>query len=355
MSIQAVVRNIEPECAVQRILIAGGAGFIGSALGAALARNGHVVLSIDNINEYYSPRYKIHRLVRDGFRESDIAECVSNPGVFTARSETHPNHCFSCVDICDAAMLDDVFGFNPDVVVNLAAQPGVRFTQQHPLSAISSNIIGFFNLIEATRSSTARRLLYASSSSVYGNNVTLRYSESDNCNDPLSLYAATKLCDEAIAAAYSNSCGMDTIGVRMFSVYGPWGRPDMAPLIFTDSISCGKVIELYSGGMQTRDFTYIDDVVESLCRLVMLPVTPGHHEVYNIGSGNPVRVCELLSMIERKLGIKAKYVIAPEQHIEARRTYADTSKLLVTTGYEPHTPLEEGIDKMLGWYKTYKR
>ncbi|MDE5551655.1 MAG: NAD-dependent epimerase/dehydratase family protein, partial [Muribaculaceae bacterium] len=146
---------------------------------------------------------------------------------------------------------------------------------------------------------------------------------------------------------------LDTIGVRMFSVYGPWGRPDMAPLIFTDSITRGRLIELYSGGMQTRDFTYIDDVVESLCRLVMLPVTAGHHELYNIGSGNPVRVCELLSMIERKLGIKANYVNAPEQHIEARHTYADTSKLLVTTGYEPHTPLEDGIDAMLRWYKSY--
>ncbi len=334
-----------------KILVAGGAGFIGSAVARSLAEAGNEVLSIDNLCDYYSSAYKCGRLYRDGFDREDIERCIKSADMQTARSRTHHNLSFVYADICNPASMTRVFEFGPEVVVNLASQPGVRYSQDHPEKCVNINILGFFNLIECSRQSGARRFVYASSSSVYGNSVTPPFVEKDMGVDPLSVYAASKICDEALAVAYSNSYGMSTAGVRMFSVYGPWGRPDMVPLIFTDSVMKGKRIELFGGGLQTRDFTYIDDVVESLCRIVMLTATEGEHEVYNIGSGRPVRVLELLKMIESRLGRKANYESAPEQKAEARLTFADSSKLLATVGYKPDTDIAKGVDEMLAWYK----
>lgn len=335
-----------------KILVAGGAGFIGSAVARTLAESGNEVLSIDNLCDYYSSAYKRGRLYRDGFEREDIERCAGSGSLATARSRTHHNLSFVYADICDAESMARVFEFGPEVVVNLASQPGVRYSQEHPEKCVSINIMGFFNLIENSRRSGTRRFVYASSSSVYGNSVTPPFVEKDMSVDPLSVYAASKICDEALAVAYSNSYGLSTAGVRMFSVYGPWGRPDMVPLIFTESVMEGKKIELFGGGLQTRDFTYIDDVVESLSRIVMLTATEGEHEVYNIGSGRPVRIIELLKMIEQRLGRKAVYESAPEQKAEAKLTFADSSKLLATVGYKPDTYLEKGVDEMLAWYKS---
>ncbi|MDE5773184.1 MAG: NAD-dependent epimerase/dehydratase family protein [Muribaculaceae bacterium] len=334
-----------------KVLIAGGAGFIGSALGASLADSGNDVLCVDVFSDYYTPALKKSRLVRDGFRKEDIEESIRSKGIIIS-STTKSGLRFVCADICNESDMSLMHDFNPDVVVNLAAQPGVRYSQVNPEVVIKTNVLGFFNLIESARKAGVSRFIYASSSSVYGDNVAPPFRETDKCDDPLSVYASTKICDEAIAAAYSNSYGLNTVGVRMFSVYGPWGRPDMAPLIFAHNIVHDERIELYGGGLQTRDYTYIDDVVESLRRLVMLSGMDGEHEIYNIGSCRPVPVVELLRLIERKLRKHAIYEAVPEQKGEARRTLADTARLLAATGYSPDTSLEDGIEEMLKWYMT---
>lgn len=332
----------------RRVLVAGAAGFIGSALAARLADEGYEVLGIDNLCEYYSPACKYERLQRDGFYISP-----KHPGLKPGaelRSRRYPNLRFRYGDICDASSLYPLLReFAPDAVVNLAAQPGVRFSRCEPRSSVMTNIVGFFNLLDASREANVSHFLYASSSSVYGNNPSTPFREEDECREPLSVYAATKLSDEIMAGAYSNAYGMRTTGVRMFSVYGPWGRPDMAPLIFASAISRGEEVELYGGGLQTRDFTYIDDVVESLTRLLAIPGGRGESEIYNIGSGHPVPVIEFLELLERCMGRSAVRVTAPVQPGEARRTFADSGKLRGATGYHPSTPLEEGVNRLALW------
>ncbi len=328
----------------QRVLIAGAAGFIGSALASRLAREGYEVLGIDLLTDYYDPEEKFARLRRDGFSFDTISYGE------TLKSATHASLRFMRSDICDVCILENIMEtFRPGIVVNLAAQPGVRYSIDNPGPVVSSNITGFFNLLDASRRYGASHFVYASSSSVYGNDTPTPFSEDAECRRPLSVYAATKLADELLAAAYSSAYGLRTTGVRMFSVYGEWGRPDMAPLIFARAVRDGSPVQLFGGGMQTRDLTYIGDVVESLSRLLRLPGGKSENEVFNIGSGNPVTMIDLLSLLEQKMGRTVTRIITEAKNGEARGTFSDSSKLLGATGYRPSTPLETGVDRLIEW------
>lgn len=326
-----------------RILIAGSAGFIGSALAERLASEGHVVMGIDNLSDYYSTDLKIDRLKRGG-----IDLNVSNVSMI------YPNLSYRNTDICDSGALVETFNeFRPEAVVNLAARPGVRCSIDVPDETVRTNILGFFNMLEASRKAQVKHFLYASSSSVYGDNPRTPFRETDDCRNPLSIYAATKLSNEIMAGAYSKAYGMCTTGVRMFSVYGPWGRPDMAPVIFTKALYEGEKIHLFGGGSQTRDFTYIDDVVESLARLLLLTGHPGESEIYNIGSGCPIQIKEFLHKLEKATARRSEIVTDLEQRGEARRTFADSDKLRGAIGYRTFLPLNDGIAKLVEWMKEY--
>lgn len=349
-----------------KILIAGSAGFIGSALAERLVSEGHEVLGIDNFSGYYEGSLKLSRLERCGFDADEVGMIYGEKGeggekegnrhaiLRPISSRRNPKLQFLNCDICDSAATEWVVcGYRPDAVVNLAARPGVRASMNVPRETVKTNLIGFFNILEASRLAGVAHFLYASSSSVYGNNQMTPFREADACRDPLSVYAATKLSNEAMAHAYSNAYGMRTTGIRMFSVYGPWGRPDMAPVIFARAMLDGDQIELFGGGSQTRDFTYIDDVVESIFRLLSIPLERGESEVFNIGSGRPVPVREFLGMLEKAMGRRTSRVTAPEQPGEARRTFADSSKLRGATGFHPSTTLEEGLSRFASWAREY--
>lgn len=328
-----------------RILLTGSAGFIGSALASRLADDGHDVLGVDSLREH-SASCGLARLRRDGFDTSS-----ESFGLDVERSLRFGSLRFLKCDISDAGrLLDIVLDFRPEKAVHLAACPGVRDSYDDPAGSFSTNVAGFFNVLEVCRRCDVRHLLYASSSSVYGDDLPTPFRETDNCTSPRSVYAATKLCDEALASAFCHSYGLRATGVRMFSVYGPWGRPDMAPMIFVDALTHGMPVELFGGGLQTRDFTYIGDVVESLARLLMLPGSPGEAETYNIGSGCPVPVVEFLSLLEQRLGIRGLHVSSEPKPYETRRTFSDSGKLFGAVGYRPSTPLVKGIDAFVEWY-----
>lgn len=328
-----------------RILLTGSAGFIGSALASRLADDGHDVLGVDSLREH-SASCGLARLRRDGFDTSS-----ESFGLDVERSQRFGSLRFLKCDISDAGrLLDIVLDFRPEKAVHLAACPGVRDSYDDPAGSFSTNVAGFFNVLEVCRRCDVRHLLYASSSSVYGDDLPTPFRETDNCTSPRSVYAATKLCDEALASAFCHSYGLRATGVRMFSVYGPWGRPDMAPMIFVDALTHGMPVELFGGGLQTRDFTYIGDVVESLARLLMLPGSPGEAEIYNIGSGCPVPVVEFLGILEEKLGIRGFHVSSEPKPYETRRTFSDSGKLFGAVGYRPSTPLVKGIDAFVEWY-----
>lgn len=328
-----------------RILLTGSAGFIGSALAARLADDGHEVLGVDSLREH-SVRIGLARLRRDGFDTSSDAF-----GNIAERSCRYGSLRFLKCDISDAGrLLDIVLDFRPEKVVHLAACPGVRDSYDDPAASFSTNVTGFFNILQVCRQGGVRHLLYASSSSVYGENISTPFRESDNCTSPCSVYAATKLCDEALASSFCRSYGLRATGVRMFSVYGPWGRPDMAPMIFVRALTRGIPVELFGGGLQTRDFTYIGDVVESLLRLLMLPGSPGEAEIYNIGSGCPVPVVEFLRLLEEKLGVRGLHVNSESKPYETQRTFSDSGKLFGAIGYRPSTPLDKGIEAFVEWY-----
>ena len=333
-----------------RILVTGAAGFIGSTLSERLLARGDEVLGYDNLNDYYDPTLKEARL---------------------AKLTPHPK--FDCVraSLEDRPALEKAFAdFRPQRVVNLAAQAGVRYSLTNPYAYIEANLVGFINVLEACRHGGVEHLVYASSSSVYGANRKLPFSVQDAVDHPVSLYAATKKANELMAHTYSHLYQLPTTGLRFFTVYGPWGRPDMALFLFTRKILAGEPIEVFNHGKHTRDFTYIDDIVEGVIRtLDRVPAgdptfdpwhpNPGSsaapYRVYNIGNNQPVELARYIEVLEAKLGRNAEKILLPLQPGDVPDTYADVAELTRDTGYAPSTPIEVGIGRFVDWYRAFYR
>lgn len=320
----------------QTILVTGAAGFIGSYVAARLASMGHRVVGCDNFNDYYDPQLKRDRL----------AAILAPAGV---TCET--------VELADTAQVAALFDrVQPSLVVHLAAQAGVRYSLQNPAAYIQSNLVGFGNILEACRQHKIAHLLYASSSSVYGNNAKTPFSEADQTDEPVSLYAATKKSNELMAHSYSHLYRLPATGLRFFTVYGPWGRPDMAYFSFSKNMLEGKTIPVFAEGLLRRDFTYVDDIVEGIVRLLFKPSSEGAgvpHSVFNIGNNQPVIVLDFIRTLEQALGVDAKLDFQPMQAGDVPATHADTSKLQAWVGYAPSTPLATGLGRFAQWYKDW--
>ena len=326
-----------------KILITGGAGFIGSAVAAALAGRGDEVTIIDNLNTYYNPALKEARL-----REIGIAS--AGDGV----SSRYPSLRFRRLDITDADAVDRLFAEGHFThVCHLAAQAGVRYSIDHPRTYIETNILGYFNVLDACRRHGVRRLVYASSSRVYGGNTKTPFSEADRVDNPRSLYAATKKSDELMAHVYTSIYGMGTTGLRYFTVYGPWGRPDMSPVLFANAITEGRPIRLFNGGDMIRDFTYISDIVRGTV-LAIDAIREGEANVYNIGCSHPVKLMDFVRTLEEALGRKAEYEMLPMQAGDVYVTSADTSLITRTLGYHPTVSIDEGLRLFAKWYRAHR-
>ena len=337
-----------------KILVTGAAGFIGSKLMWTLASRGEQVWGIDNINDYYDVRLKYGRLAECGF--ADRASIESGA---PQQSTVFVNCRFQRMDIADKAALDALFEAEKfDKVVNLAAQAGVRYSITNPYAYLQSNLVGFLNILEACRNYGVRHLIYASSSSVYGLNAKVPYSEDDKVDNPVSLYAATKKSNELMAHSYCKLYGISMTGLRFFTVYGPWGRPDMSPMLFASAISKGEPIKVFNGGDMIRDFTYIDDIVDGTIGCIDNEPAPNEnglrYRVYNIGCSNPVKLMDFISEIEQAFGKEAKKQLLPMQPGDVYQTNADTTKLETEVGYKPHVRLHEGIAEFAKWYNSDK-
>ncbi|MGH8552710.1 MAG: NAD-dependent epimerase, partial [Methylococcales bacterium] len=331
-----------------KILVTGTAGFIGSAVAKALLDRGDEVIGIDNLNDYYDVSLKKARLNR----------IASYPG-FT---EVFGN-------LEDRELIDRTFeGFRPRRVINLAAQAGVRYSLENPRAYIDSNLVGFANILEACRDYRVEHLVFASSSSVYGANTSMPFSIHDNVDHPISLYAATKKANELMAHAYSHLYGIPATGLRFFTVYGPWGRPDMALFLFTKAILEGNPIHVFNHGRLKRDFTYIDDIVEGVLRVLDRVARPdpdwnserpdpgsskAPYRLYNIGNHNPVELMAFIEILETRIGVKARKNFLPMQDGDVPATCADVSDLVADTGYQPSTPIELGVERFVTWYRDY--
>lgn len=346
-----------------KILITGTAGFIGWHLANKLIDRGDEVVGLDNINDYYDVEIKYSRLKVVGIKKEDVEW---NKMV---QSSVHENYRFVRANLEDKAFIDELFKAEKfDKVCNLAAQAGVRYSIENPYAYLESNVIGFLNILEACRHNNVKHLAYASSSSVYGLNEVMPLSEKDNVDHPISLYAATKKSNELMSHTYSNLYGIPTTGLRFFTVYGPWGRPDMALFLFTKAMLEGKPINVFNHGNMIRDFTYVSDIVEGVVRVIDNPpegnsewtgmkpdpsnsISP--YKIYNIGNNNPVKLIEFIEAIEKKLGIKAEKILMDMQPGDVPSTSADVSLLEDNLGYKPNTKIEEGITKFVDWYREY--
>jgi UDP-glucuronate 4-epimerase len=320
----------------QTILVTGAAGFVGSYVATRLASMGHRVVGCDNFNDYYDPQLKRDR----------VAALLAPAGV---ACET--------VELADAAQVAALFDrVRPELVVHLAAQAGVRYSLENPAAYIQSNLVGFGNILEACRRHKIGHLLYASSSSVYGSNAKTPFSEDDQTDEPVSLYAATKKSNELMAHSYSNLYRFPATGLRFFTVYGPWGRPDMAYFSFSKNMLEGKTIPVFAQGLLRRDFTYIDDIVEGVVRLLFKPRPDeggaAPHAVFNIGNNQPFTVLEFIRTLEGALGVKAVLDFQPMQAGDVPATHADTRKLQEWVGYKPVTELADGLGRFAQWYKA---
>ncbi len=338
--------------AFKRILVTGAAGFIGAALSKYLLKKGYKVVGIDNLNNYYDVKLKKARL-KNIIDDTNLSK----------------NWIFLTLSIENKLALEKVFkDHRPEVVVNLAAQAGVRNSISNPSDYIQSNIVGFGNILEICKEYQIQNLVFASSSSVYGANEKLPYTENHSVDHPVSLYAATKRSNELMAHAYSHIYKLPTTGLRFFTVYGPWGRPDMAPIIFTESILNKKPIKLFNNGNMVRDFTYIDDIVESIYRCCLKPATIevdfkkkrpnpdssfAPYKIFNIGNGVPTKLIEFIDILEHTLGIKAIKKLEPMQLGDVKSTEASTSNLQDWINYKPKTHVEDGIKKFIDWYKEF--
>ena len=331
-----------------KVLVTGSAGFIGSALTLRLLERGDTVIGIDNHNNYYDPALKEARL---------------------ARHANHPNYTHLRIDLADRQAIQDTFKkHQPERVVNLAAQAGVRYSIDNPLAYIDSNIVGFAHILEGCRHNGVEHLVYASSSSVYGANTAMPFSIHQNVDHPLSLYAASKKANELMAHTYSNLYALPTTGLRFFTVYGPWGRPDMALFKFTKAIIEGTPIQVFNYGKHRRDFTYVDDIVEGVIRVLDRPAPvnsqwdgnapdPGTSlapwRVYNIGNNNPVELVDYIAAIEKALGKTAIREMLPLQAGDVPDTYANVDDLVDQLHYKPETRVEDGIARFVTWYREY--
>ncbi|MGN2246400.1 NAD-dependent epimerase [Frateuria sp. GZRR35] len=331
-----------------RILVTGTAGFIGAALAQRLLARGDEVFGIDNHNDYYDPSLKEARLAQ--FAEH--------------RAYTHLR-----ADLADAGAVDRAFAdFRPQRVVNLAAQAGVRYSLKNPRAYVRSNLDGFLNILEGCRHGQVEHLVYASSSSVYGANRKMPFAVEDAVDHPVSLYAASKKANELMAHSYSHLYGLPTTGLRFFTVYGPWGRPDMSPILFADRISRGEPIDVFNYGNHSRDFTYIDDIVEGVIRTLDHPAQPdpaydpeqpnpgtssAPYRVYNIGNDKPVQLLRFIELLEQNLGRSVEKNLLPMQAGDVPDTWADVSALRRDVGYAPQTSIEEGVARFVRWYREY--
>lgn len=338
-----------------KILVTGVAGFIASKVMTLLLERGEEVVGIDNINDYYDQRLKYGRLQELGF-VSDGGEMLFGRELTSIR---YTKARFIRMDISDKDSIDALFERECfEKVINLAAQAGVRYSITNPYSYLQSNLVGFLNILEACRNYGVRHLVYASSSSVYGLNAKVPYSEADKVDNPVSLYAATKKSNELMAHAYSKLYGFKTTGLRYFTVYGPWGRPDMSPMLFACAIMRGEPIKVFNGGDMIRDFTYIDDIATgTVCALDHEPVTEQcengvPYKVYNIGCSNPVKLLDFISEIEHACGCEAKKIFLPMQPGDVYQTNADTALLETECGYKPHVTLHDGIIRFMAWFRS---
>ena len=347
----------------KKILVTGAAGFIGFHLVERLVKQGDIVVGIDNINDYYDNSLKYDRLKESGINKEDVKwlELVT--------SYKNPNYKFSRMNLEDQ---DSLFSLcrkeKFDAIVNLAAQAGVRYSIENPYSYIQSNVVGFINILEAVRNFKIGHLVYASSSSTYGLNTKMPFSVNDQTDHPVSLYAATKKSNELMAHAYSHLYNIPTTGLRFFTVYGPWGRPDMAYFIFANSIKDNKPIKVFNHGNMKRDFTYIDDIIEGIVNVIDSPAvsdpnwmsdTPSTssssapYKVYNIGNNTPVKLLDFIQEIENQMGIKANIIMEEMQDGDVQNTWADIDELINDFGYKPAISISEGLATFTNWYKSY--
>ena len=335
------------------ILITGVAGFIGSEVAKKLSKYSSKIIGIDNLNPYYDPELKNYRL--DEIQKLFI--------------QNKSNFIFYKRSLEDKEELENIFlEQEPEIVINLAAQAGVRYSIENPMAYFRSNLLGFGNILELCRNFKVQNFIYASSSSVYGGNTKVPFKEYDPVNHPVSLYAATKKSNELLAHTYSHLYEIPSTGLRFFTVYGPWGRPDMAPMIFTKNIFARKSIKIFNNGDMFRDFTYIDDVVEGIIKCIFKPATPDYnfdkrepnpstsyapHRIFNIGNSEPVKLMDFIEILEKEIGIEAKKEFLPMQQGDVIGTYADSSLLREWVGFSSTTSLKEGIRKFISWYKDF--
>jgi UDP-glucuronate 4-epimerase len=333
---------------MNQILVTGAAGFIGFHLSQYLLDRGDQVVGLDNLNSYYDVSLKTARL---------------------AQLEDRPNFRFYQLDLADRAAIAELFAQQHfDRVVNLGGQAGVRYSLTNPHAYVDSNLVGFVNILEGCRQSGVEHLVFASSSSVYGANTKIPFSVHDTVDHPISLYAATKKANELMAHSYSHLYDLPTTGLRFFTVYGPWGRPDMAPFLFTQAILANQPIEVFNHGQMYRDFTYIDDIVEGIVRTIdHIPtrhseplndhMDPGTsqaaYRIYNIGNNQPIKLTRFIEVLEDCLGVKAKKRFLPLQPGDVMTTYADVDDLIQAVGFQPRTPIEVGVERFVDWYQSY--
>jgi len=346
-----------------KVLVTGSAGFIGFHLVNRLTADGFEVIGLDSINDYYQVSLKYDRLQAAGIAKSDIQYNQ------LAKSSTIPAYSFIQLNLEDKKNLDQLFVSQRfDIVVNLAAQAGVRYSITNPSAYIESNIVGFANLLECRRHNQIKHFVYASSSSVYGLNEAIPFTTNQTVDHPISLYAATKKSNELMAHVYSHLYNLPTTGLRFFTVYGPWGRPDMAMFLFTKAIVDGEPIKVFNNGEMERDFTYIDDIVDGLMRVIANPpagnpqwsgidpeasTSRAPYQLYNIGNSSPVKLTAFIEAIEKKMGKTAEKILMPIQPGDVHRTYADVSPLHEKLGYKPATSIQEGVNNFIDWYLDY--
>lgn len=346
-----------------KILVTGAAGFIGFHLVERLLARGDKVVGLDSINDYYDVKLKYGRLAEAGINADEVAYGR------TVQSHKSSNYRFIQLKLEDKVALDSLFdveGF--DAVCNLAAQAGVRYSIENPMAYIDANIVGFLNILEACRHYHVKNLSYASSSSVYGLNENFPFSTVDNVDHPISLYAATKKSNELMAHTYAHLYGISTTGLRFFTVYGPWGRPDMALFLFTKAALENREVNVFNNGEMLRDFTYIDDIVEGVTRVIDNPAKPSPHwdggtpdpstssaayKIYNIGNNNPVKLMVFIEAIEKALGKKMKKNMMPMQAGDVPATYANVDDLVRDMNYKPNTNIQDGINRFVNWYREF--
>lgn len=332
-----MLENYKPLDTKQKILITGGAGFIGFHLSRKLLEEGCSIIGFDNLNEYYDVQLKYDRL--EILKEFEKFQFVKG-------------------DLADKEALNDLFERErPDIVVNLGAQAGVRYSIENPDAYMQSNMIGFFNILECCRNYPVKHLVYASSSSVYGANKKVPFSTKDKVDNPVSLYAATKKSNELMAHCYSKLYGIPTTGLRFFTVYGPYGRPDMAYFSFTQKIMAGEPIKIFNNGDMYRDFTYVDDIVKGIENMLNNPPRENEngvrYKIYNIGNNQPEKLMHFVETLEKCLGKEAKKEFYPMQPGDVYQTYADVTDLIEDFDFKPSTSIEEGLEKFVAWYKSY--